>query len=90
MEESTPEPRAATANHRREVSDVATRSKREQQHEQERPAAHRCGRRVGASELEGLGIGRGEEAKGISERRVTRTRKIRAPVVPQETNCSSI
>ena len=36
-------------------------------------------RRVGASELEGLGTGSGVEAKGISEGRVTRTRKIRAP-----------
>jgi hypothetical protein len=34
---------------------------------------------VGASELEGLGIGGGEEAQGTSKGRVTRTRKIRAP-----------
>jgi hypothetical protein len=79
VEESTPEPSAATANHRRGISDVTTRSEREQQHEQERPAVRRGGRRVGASELEGLGIGGGEEAKGISEGRVTRTRKVRAP-----------
>ena len=58
---------------------MTTRSKREQQHEQERPAARHGGRRVGANELEGLGIGGGEEAQGISEGRVTRTRKIRAP-----------
>ena len=32
-----------------------------------------------ASELEGLRIWGGEEAQGISEGRVTRTRKIRAP-----------
>ena len=61
---------------------MTTRSEREQQHEQERPAVRRGGRRVGASELEGLGIGGGEEAKGISEGRVTRTRKIRAPRAP--------
>jgi hypothetical protein len=30
-----------------------------------------------------------EEAQGTSKGRITRTRKIRAPVVPQETNCSS-
>jgi len=77
VEESAPEPPAATANHRRGISDVTTRSEREQQHEQERPAARRGGRRVGASELEGLGIGK--EAQGTSEGRVTRTRKIRAP-----------
>ena len=56
VEESTPEPSAATANHRRGISDVTTRSEREQQHEQERPAVRRGGRRVGASELVGLGI----------------------------------
>jgi hypothetical protein len=79
VEESTPEPPAATANHRRGISDVTTRSEREQQHEQERPAARRGGRRVGASELEGLGIRGGEEAQGTSGGRITRTRKIRAP-----------
>ena len=79
MEESTPEPPAATANHRREISDVITRSEREQQHEQERPAARRSGRRVGASELEGLGIGVGEEAQGTPDGRVTRTRRSRQP-----------
>ena len=79
MEEGTPELGAATANYRRGISDVTTRSEREQQHEQERPAARRGGRRVGVSELEGLGIGGEAEAKGISEGRVTRTRKIRAP-----------
>ena len=68
MEESIPEPGAATANHRRGISDVTTRSEREQQHEEERPATRRGGRRVGASELEGLGIGGGRGAKGISER----------------------
>jgi hypothetical protein len=73
---------AATANHRRGISDVMPRSEREEQHEQARPAARRGGKRVGASELEGLGIGGGEEAKGISEGRVTRTRKIRAPRAP--------
>jgi hypothetical protein len=57
---------------------MMTRSEREEQHEQARPAARR-GRRVGASELEGLGIGSGQEAQGTSEGRVTRTRKIRAP-----------
>jgi hypothetical protein len=79
VEESTPEPPAAAANHRRGISDVITRSEREQQHEQERPAARRGGRRVGASELEGLGIGGGEEAQGTPEGRVTRTRRIRQP-----------
>jgi hypothetical protein len=68
---------------------VTTRSEREQQREQERPAAHRGGRRVGASELEGLGVGGGVEAQGISEGRIPRTRKIRAPRRPQGTNCSS-
>ena len=79
MEETTPEPAAATANHRRGISDVTTRSEHEQQHEQERPALRRGGRRVGVSELEGLGIGGGGEAQGTSERRVTRTRRIRQP-----------
>jgi hypothetical protein len=79
VEESTPEPPAATANYRRGISDVTTRSEREQQHEQERPATHRGGRRIGASELKGLGIRDGEEAQETSEGRVTRTRKIRAP-----------
>jgi hypothetical protein len=51
----------------------------EQQHEQARPAARRGRRRVGASELEGLGIGGGQEAQGTFEGRITRTRKIRAP-----------
>jgi hypothetical protein len=49
---------------------VTTRSEREQQHEQERPAARRVGRRVGANGLEGVGIGGGEEAQGTSEGRV--------------------
>jgi hypothetical protein len=79
VEESTPEPPTTTANHRRGISDVTTRSEREQQHEQERPAVRRGGRRVGAGELKGLGIRDGEEAQGASEGRVTRTRKIRAP-----------
>jgi hypothetical protein len=79
VEESTPEPPAATANHRRGISDVTTRSEREQQHEQERPAARRRRRGIGAGELEGLGIGDEEEAQGTSEGRVTRTRKIRSP-----------
>jgi hypothetical protein len=79
VEENTPEPPAATANHRRGISDVTTRFEREQQHEQERPATRRGGRRVGASELEGLDIRGGEETQGASEGRVTRTRKIRAP-----------
>jgi hypothetical protein len=78
-DEDTPQPPAAAANHRRGISDVTTRSEREQEHEQERPAARRGGRRVDASELEGLGIGVGEQAQGTSEGRVTRTRKIRAP-----------
>jgi hypothetical protein len=34
---------------------------------------------LSASELEGLGIGDGQEAQGTSERRVTHTRKISAP-----------
>jgi hypothetical protein len=34
---------------------------------------------VGASELEGLGIGGGEEAQGTPEVKVTRTRRIRQP-----------
>jgi hypothetical protein len=79
VEESTPEPPATTVNHRRGISDVTTRSEREQQHEQERPAVRRGGRRVGASELEGLGIRVGEEAQETVEGRVTRTRKIRQP-----------
>jgi hypothetical protein len=62
VEERSLEPPAATANHWRGISDVTTRSEREQQHEQERSATRRVGRRVGASELEGLGIGGGEEA----------------------------
>ena len=83
MEENTPEPPAATANHRRGISDVTTRSEREQQHEQERPATRRGGRRVGASKLEGLGIRGGEETQGASEGRITHTRKIRV-------HCSSM
>jgi hypothetical protein len=85
VEKSTPEPPAAAANHRRGISDVITGSEREQQHEQERPAARRGGRRVGASELEGLGIRGGEEEappqepQGAPEGRVTRTRRIRQP-----------
>jgi hypothetical protein len=79
VNKSTPEPPAATANHRRGISDVITRSERKQQHEQERPAARRGERRVGASELKGLGIRGGEEAQGTPEGRVTRTRKIRQP-----------
>jgi hypothetical protein len=79
VEESTPEPPAATVDHRRGISDVITRSEREQQHEQERPAARRGGRRVGASELEGLGIRGGEETQGTPEGRITRTRRIRQP-----------
>jgi len=71
VEEGTPEPPAATANHKRGISDVTTRSEREQQHEQERLAARRGGRRVGASELGGLGIRDGEEAQGTSKGRVT-------------------
>jgi hypothetical protein len=43
------------------ISDVTTRSKREQQHEQGRPAAHRGRRHVSVSEPKGLGIGGGEE-----------------------------
>jgi hypothetical protein len=70
---------ATTVNHRRGISDVTTRSEREQQHEQARPAVRRGGIRVGASELEGLGIRGEQEAQGTSEGRVTRTRKIRAP-----------
>jgi hypothetical protein len=41
---------------------VTTRSEREQQDERERPAARRGGRHVDVSELEGLGVGDGEEA----------------------------
>jgi hypothetical protein len=78
-DEGTPQPPAAAVNHRRGISDVTTRSEREQEHEQERPAARRGGRRVGASELEGLGVGGAEEAQGNPEGRVTRTRKIRQP-----------
>jgi hypothetical protein len=76
-DEGTPQPLAVAANHRRGISDVTTRSEREQEHEQERPAARRGGRRVGASELEGLGIRGEEEAQGTPEERVTRTRRIR-------------
>jgi hypothetical protein len=79
VEESTPEPPAVTVNHRRGISDVTTRSEREQQHEQEHPATRRGKRRVGASELEGLGIRGGEEAQGTPEGRVTRTRRIKPP-----------
>jgi len=75
-DEGTPQPPAAAADHRRGISDVTTRSEREQEHEQERPAARR---RVGAGELEGLSIRDREEAQEASEERVTRTRKIRAP-----------
>jgi hypothetical protein len=89
VEESTPEPSAATANHKRGISDVTTRSEREQQREQESPAARHGGRCVGASELEGLGVRGGEEAQGISKGRIPRARKIRAPRRPQGTNCSS-
>ena len=86
-DEGTPQPLVAAANHRRGISDVTTRSEREQEHEQERPA-RRGGRRIGTSELEGLDIEVGEvsevgevgeEAQRTSEGRVTRTRKIRAP-----------
>ena len=63
MEESTAEPPAAIANHRQGISDVTTCSEREQQHEQECPAAYRSGRCVGASELEGLGIGAGRKLR---------------------------
>ena len=63
MEESAPEPSAATVNHKRGISDVTTRSEREQQHEQERPATRRGGRRINASKLERLGIKGGEEAR---------------------------
>ena len=77
--ESTPQPHTAGANHKRGISDVTTRSEREQEYEKERPAARYGGRRVGVSELEGLGIEVGEESQGASEGRVTRTRKIRAP-----------
>ena len=89
VEESTPDPPAATANHKWGISDVTTRSKREQQHEQKRPAARRGGRRIDASELERLGVGGGEEAQRTSEGRVTRTRKIRAPCRALGTNCCS-
>jgi hypothetical protein len=65
VQESAPEPSAATANHKRGFSDVTTHSEREQQREQERPTAHRGGRHVGASELEGLGVEGGEEAQGF-------------------------
>jgi hypothetical protein len=60
VEESTPEPRAATANHRWGISDVTIR---EQQHEQEHPAARRGGRRVNASETSMCK--REEEEKGV-------------------------
>jgi hypothetical protein len=76
--ERTSQPPAA-ASHKRGISDVATRSEREQEHEKERPAARHSGRRVGASELEGLGIEVEKEGQRTSEGRVTRTRKIRAP-----------
>jgi hypothetical protein len=82
VEESKPEAPAATTNHKRGVSDVTTRSERERQHEQERPAARRGGRRVGANELKGLDVGGVEEALKASEEKTTRTRKIRAPRRP--------
>jgi hypothetical protein len=44
-------------SHKRGASDVATRSKREAEHEQERPAR----RAVGAQELAGLGIETAQE-----------------------------
>jgi hypothetical protein len=78
-DEGIPQPPAAAANHRRGISDVTTRSEREQEHEQERPATRRGRRRVGASELEGLGVGGGEESQGTLEGKVTRTRRIRQP-----------
>jgi hypothetical protein len=89
VEESTPEPPAATANHRQGISDVITRSECEQQHEQERPAARRGGRGVGASELEGLGIGVGEEAQGPLRGGSLVPAGSDNPVVPQETSYSS-
>jgi hypothetical protein len=52
-----PELPAAMTNHMRGISDVITRSRREQQHEQEYPAARRGGRCVSASELVGFGTG---------------------------------
>jgi hypothetical protein len=76
VEESTPELPAAMTNHMGGLSDVTTRSRREQQHEQECPAARRGGRCVSASELVGFGTGGGEEARGTSKGRLTRTRKI--------------
>jgi len=60
VEESTPEPRAAAINHRWGISDVTIR---EQQHEQEHPAARRGGRRVNASETSMCK--REEEEKGV-------------------------
>jgi hypothetical protein len=56
VEESTLVPSSAAANYRRGISDVTTHSEHERQHEQERPATRRSGRRVGASGLEGLSI----------------------------------
>ena len=41
------------------------------------PPACRGEKRIGASELEGLGIGDGEEVQGASEGRVTRNRMVR-------------
>jgi hypothetical protein len=64
VEESTPIPPSATANHKRGISDVTTHFDREQQHEQEHSATRRGGRRVGASELERLSIGGGGKPKG--------------------------
>jgi hypothetical protein len=89
VEESTPEPPAAAANHRRGISDVITRSEREQQHEQERPAARRGGRRVGASELEGLGIGVERKPKGPLRGGSLVPAGSGNPAVPQETYYSS-
>ena len=87
--EDTPQPPAAAANHRRGISDVTTRSEREQEHEQERPAARRSGKRVGANELEGLDIEVEEEAQGTPEGRSLVPARLEHPVVPQETNCSN-
>ena len=73
----------ATALHKRGVSDVTTRSEREAEHEQERPAQRAVGvqerparRAVGTQELVGLGI---EGAQEGGEGTQGRPRRVRVP-----------
>jgi hypothetical protein len=56
---------------------------------QERPAARRGGRYIGASELEALGVGGGEGAQGTPKGGLLVPAGSGSPVVPQKTYCSS-